>query len=298
MQCDETKTDDDEWRAVRHQAATASPFFGSGWRLAIKGEGTSFAHVRKWITRLRLLLFFCRSRGGAPRRGSRGEHRAARRVDQPGRVVHLKARAQKQNSTASSTGRAGASGEEAKTGGSGSAATKIKAARCSKPWLCVAAGVRCCAQIPLPFRLLSWNFNYEQPGGGACSLRATADEREPRGGAHLEIEWVSGARAERPARRRRDSQRGWERPTPGGERRSNQQQARGQRPGGMGMLGAGSRDRQEIYTCGGSSVPNPNPRRALVGWCRARALGARNSENPETETRTPLAVGSIFWHVQ
>jgi len=72
MQCDETKTDDDEWRAVRHQAATASPFFGSGWRLAIKGEGTSFAHVRKWITRLRLLLFFCRSRGGL-----RGVGRAA-----------------------------------------------------------------------------------------------------------------------------------------------------------------------------------------------------------------------------
>jgi len=61
MQCDGTKNDDDEWRAVRHQAAAASPFFGYGWRVAIKGKGTSFAHVRTWITRLR--FFFGRPRG-------------------------------------------------------------------------------------------------------------------------------------------------------------------------------------------------------------------------------------------
>ena len=33
----------------------------------------------------------------------------------------------------------------------------------------------------------------------ACSLRVATDEREPRGGAHSEIVWVSCARAERPA---------------------------------------------------------------------------------------------------
>jgi len=52
-----------------------------------------------------------------------------------------------------------------------------------------------------------------------------------------------------------------ERPTPSGERRGTQQRVRGQRPGGDGEgPGAGSRDRQ--------------PRWALVGWIRARALGA------------------------
>ena len=34
------------------------------------------------------------------------------------------------------------------------------------PGLCVAAGVRCCVQVPFPFRLLSWNLNDEQPEGG------------------------------------------------------------------------------------------------------------------------------------
>jgi len=44
MQCDGTKNDDDEWRAVRHQAAAASPFFGSGWRMAII-KGISFTSL-------------------------------------------------------------------------------------------------------------------------------------------------------------------------------------------------------------------------------------------------------------
>ena len=34
---------------MRHHAAAASPFFGCGWRMAIKGKGTSFTHVRTWI---------------------------------------------------------------------------------------------------------------------------------------------------------------------------------------------------------------------------------------------------------
>ena len=51
--------DDDGRRAVRHHGAAASPFVGYGWRMAIKGKGTSFAHVRTWKTRPR--LFFARS---------------------------------------------------------------------------------------------------------------------------------------------------------------------------------------------------------------------------------------------
>ena len=40
----------------RHHVATVSPFFGYGWRMAIRGKGTSFAHVRTWINCPRLLF--------------------------------------------------------------------------------------------------------------------------------------------------------------------------------------------------------------------------------------------------
>ena len=102
---DDDDDDDDGLRAVRHHAAAASPFFGFGWHMAIKGKGASFSHDCTWITRPRLLF------ASFVRRSSlRGVGHAA-----------------------------------------------------------------------------------------ACSLRVATDEREPRGGAHIEIEWASCARAERPA---------------------------------------------------------------------------------------------------
>jgi len=41
--------DDTGRRTARHHAAAVSPFFGCGWRMAIKGKSTSFTHVRTWI---------------------------------------------------------------------------------------------------------------------------------------------------------------------------------------------------------------------------------------------------------
>jgi len=102
--------------------------------MAIKGRGTSYALVRSWITCPCFLFLVVR--GEYLRRGSRDEHRAARRIEKPGRVVHLKARAKKQKSTASSTGRAGTSGEKAKF-----AALEVR--RLRRPGACASRQPKC-----------------------------------------------------------------------------------------------------------------------------------------------------------
>ena len=48
--------DDDGRRTARHHVAAVSPFFDYGWSMAIKGKGASFAQIRTWITRPRLLF--------------------------------------------------------------------------------------------------------------------------------------------------------------------------------------------------------------------------------------------------
>ena len=53
---DVQERNDDGRRAARHHVGAVSPFFGCGWRKATKGKGTSFAHVRKWITRPHFLF--------------------------------------------------------------------------------------------------------------------------------------------------------------------------------------------------------------------------------------------------
>jgi len=76
----------------------------------------------------------------------------------------------------------------------------------------------------------------------------------------------------------------WERSTPSGELSSGRV---GSGPGNGEGLGAGSRDRQEMHTCGSSSLGFGGLDQGVSSWCSLQ-------RNPETETRKPAAAGSML----